>query len=137
MTINFEILVVVILYSFENLKRVHNFVKEDNPTHICSLWKSCPFLKRCHRLAVSDRCAICGQLETFSHVFCECTHSPAIWTWIVAILNKLHVTPLFSPRQDQVQSACFWFSHVMLIGQEAVTSHGNMCATAHRLAQGA
>ena len=94
MIINFEILVVVILYSFENFQRVHNFVKEDNPTHICSLWKSCTFLKRWHRLAVSDRSAICGQLETFSHVFCECMHSPAVWTCIVTILNKLHATPL-------------------------------------------
>ena len=49
-------------------------------------------------MAVSDRCAICSQVETFSYVFCECTHSPAVWTWIVAILNKLYAKPLvFSP----------------------------------------
>ena len=60
--------------------------------------KTRAYLKRWRRLAVSDRCAICGQVETFSHVFCECTHSPAVWTWIVAVLNKLYVKPLvFSP----------------------------------------
>ena len=60
--------------------------------------KTRTYLKRWQRLRVSDRCAICGQIESFSHAFCECTLAPAVWAWIFSVINKLYVTPVgFSP----------------------------------------
>ena len=60
--------------------------------------KTRAYLKRWQRLQVSDRCTICGQIESFSHALCECTLPPAIWAWIFSITNNLYANTVgFSP----------------------------------------
>ena len=60
--------------------------------------KTRAYLKRWQRLQVSDRCAICGQIESFSHALCECTLAPAVWAWIFSITNNLYANTVgFSP----------------------------------------
>ena len=60
--------------------------------------KTRAYLKRWQRLKVSDRCAICNQIETFSLAFCECTLPPTVWAWVLALINQLYPQPLsFSP----------------------------------------
>ena len=60
--------------------------------------KTTAYLKRWQRLQVSDRCAICGQIESFSHALCECTLAPAVWAWIFSITNNLYANTVgFSP----------------------------------------
>ena len=51
-------------------------------------------LKRWRRLKVSERCAICHKLETFSHAFCECTLTPTVWAWVFTVINQFYMQPL-------------------------------------------
>ena len=50
------------------------------------------------RLPVSDRCAVCGRVESLSHAFCQCSFEPTVWTWVFSIVNKFYSVPIsFSP----------------------------------------
>ena len=50
--------------------------------------KTRAYLKNWCRLNVSDRCARCGKLESFSHALCECTSVPQVWLWAFTLINK-------------------------------------------------
>ena len=56
--------------------------------------KTRAYLKHWRRLAVSDSCARCGSVESFSHALCKCTVVPCVWTWVLSFLSKLYSTPV-------------------------------------------
>ena len=47
------------------------------------------YLKRWHQLSVSELCAMCRNIETCSHIFCDCLLSTPVWDWTFSIINKL------------------------------------------------
>ena len=52
--------------------------------------KTRAYLKSWRRLAVSEFCALCGQRETITHAFCECSHVSPVWAWLSTIIFKIH-----------------------------------------------
>ena len=52
------------------------------------------YLKNWCRLNVSDHCAWCRKLESFSNALCECTSVPQVWLWVFALINKFFPIPL-------------------------------------------
>ena len=57
--------------------------------------KTRAYLKSWRRLAVSDRCAGCGETETISHAFCACNLVSPVWSWVSKLINKFYDTPIF------------------------------------------
>ena len=57
--------------------------------------KTRAYLKSWRRLAVSDRCAGCGEPESISHAFCACRLVSPVWSWVSTLINKLYDQPLF------------------------------------------
>ena len=57
--------------------------------------KTRAYLKSWRRLAVSDLCAGCGELESISHAFCACHLVSPVWSWVSTLINKLYDNPIF------------------------------------------
>ena len=56
--------------------------------------KTRAYLKSWCRLAVTDRCAGCGEKETIPHTFCACRLVSPVWSWVSKLINKLYTTPI-------------------------------------------
>ena len=56
--------------------------------------KTRAYLKLWRRLAISEFCALCGQRETISHAFCECSDVSPVWDWLTVLIEKLHPSPI-------------------------------------------
>ena len=83
--------------------------------------KTRAYLKRWRRLKVSDRCAICHKLETFSHASCECTLTPTVWAWVFTLINQFYQQPFgFSP-------ALVFFKHGLPSGAQHARSNALTC----------
>ena len=52
--------------------------------------KTRAYLKSWRRLAVSDRCAGCGETETISHAFCACNLVSPVWSWVSKLINNFY-----------------------------------------------
>ena len=56
--------------------------------------KTRAYLHRWQRLRVSDRCAVCGRVESLSHAFCECSFVPTVWVWVFSLVNQFYSVPI-------------------------------------------
>ena len=75
------------------------------------------YLHRWHRLNVSDRCPVCGHVESFSHALCQCSFILTVWTWVLSIVNQFYFVPLvFSP-------SLVLFKHGLPSGNQHVKSN--------------
>ena len=52
--------------------------------------KTRAYLHRWQPLCESERCVVCGEIESCSYIFCECTLASAVWAWVFSLVYQLY-----------------------------------------------
>ena len=56
--------------------------------------KTRSYLRTWRQFKVSKFCAMCSQIETTTHVFCDCVLTTPVWRWVSAVINRLFSNPV-------------------------------------------
>ena len=56
--------------------------------------KTRSYLRTWRQFKVSKFCTMCSQIETTTHVFCDCVLTTPVWRWVSSVINCLYSTPV-------------------------------------------